>query len=191
MVGPEAAFSAEQAAVTAATGITTGQGAVVNASSVQVLQSQALAGRAFVLVGFEQVKEGRKEQCLFMYETVRARFGLWVPESGGGGCSPPVEVNGEAQLDKPALEIGGGTSSSGSGPLLESFSHVNGLVYQEDIAEVRVTWEDGQQQSVPVVNGSYLIVRTGEVGFGNVEGLDAEGEVVFGRDLETAPGKTP
>jgi len=184
--GPILSFSAQQAAVDAVAN-QMGRHANVIPESVQVLQSQSLDGRAFVLIRYEQVSEGRQEKCTAMYETERSALGSWSPRSGGGGCAG--HISGEPPPEPP-LEVSGG-HSSGGGVAKRSYSHANGLVHQADIVLVRVTWEDGQVQEAPVVNDSYLAVRPGSVTYQSVEGLDADGEVVTAHTTIVAPGKRP
>ncbi len=185
-VPPDSAFSPENAAANFATQ-SMGFNATIVSESVQVRQKIEWTDQiTMVMVSFDRLIEGRLESCLMTYETRRGPLGFWTAGGGGGGCSSQV---GQAGLDPgQALDMGGG-QNGGNTPADPGFSYVNGLVYQDDIQLVRVTWNDGQQQTVEVINKSYLALRAGQFGWQAVEGLNAAGEVVFGQTMETAPGK--
>jgi hypothetical protein len=180
------AFSPEQAAVQGAVAMMQNPG-IIDQSSIVVRQTVSINDKTFVMVSYERSIEGRQEKCTSMHEVRKSPFGSWYSGSGGGGCSgqiggPPEPLAG--------LEMGGGSSGSSS-PTDPGYSYVYGLVHQEDIASARVTWDDETTMEGPVVNGSYIVIRTGTVQYRKVEGLNAEGEVVFGSELGIAPGKQP
>jgi hypothetical protein len=186
--GEGVTFSPEQAGIRAATG-QFGDHGVVNPDSVVLRQMQKFDNKTFVMVSYERAIDGRIEKCTMMHEVRQTPIGTWTSGSGGGGCSGRVFGDDEP-MPEAGLEIGGG-SSSGGGPLDSGYSHVNGLVNQSDIATVRAIWEDGTTSEAPVVNNSYLIFRPGTVGFTTVQGLNENGDVVFGFEPEIAPGKEP
>ncbi len=183
--GPNMAFTPEQVAIR---GVIDqhGSGAVVDQSSVQIRQSLPMDRNTFVVVSFTQMEGDRKDKCLFVYHLIRNIIGAWQPRSGGGGCSGTF-IGGPEQPGQ-SVEIGGGQSGS-TGPGDPGYSHTAGLVNQKDITKVRVTWNDGSQQEVDVINSSYIAVRTGSLINQKVEGLNADGEVVFKNERQVAPGK--
>ena len=83
--------------------------------------------------------------------------------------------------------MAGGSQSGGNQPAL---SYTYGLVYDPKIVTIQVTWSDEPVQTVEVVNGSYLAVRSDFVSYQQVRGLDAEGAILFASPaIEVAPGK--
>jgi len=151
----------------------------VDPDSVQVLQTLAQGENTLVLVAFQRERAtALPDECLFMYEMHRSVLG-WVAGSGGGGCGP---IGGGGQ----PLDVGSGAHRSDE---LAS-SHVTGLVRDPLIASVEVTWDDGEVQQVPVVNGSYLAWREGVSSPVQVSGLDAQDQVIYTSDSPIlAPGK--
>ncbi len=168
-------FTPEQTALRAVTE-QQGSRAVVDESTVQVRQSLQLDRNTFVVVSFSQMQSEGKGKCLFVYHVARNSIGAWQPRSGGGGCT--VAMSGQPEQPDQPVEIGGGQTGS-TGPGDPGYSHVAGMVNQKDITKVRVTWNDGGQQEVNVINSSYITVRAGSLNFQKVEGLNADGEVVF------------
>lgn len=185
-VPPGSAFSPENAAANFATQ-TMSFNATIISESIQVRQKiEWIDQTTMVMVSFDRLIDGRQESCLMTYETRRGPLGFWTAGGGGGGCGSPID---QAGFDpSQPLDIGGG-QNGGSTPADPGFSYVNGLVYQDDIQLVRVTWDDNQQQTVQVINESYLALRAGQFSWQAVEGLNAAEEVVFGQTMETAPGK--
>ncbi len=183
--GPIMTVTPEQAAIRAAVE-RPGNHAVVNQGSVQVRQSVQFDRYTFVVLSFNQIEDNRKDTCTFVTQTFRNALGRWQPSSSGGGCSGmPI---GQPEPPKMPVEAGGGQSGS-AGQGEPDYSHTAGLVNRNDIAKVRVTWNDGSQQEADVVNGSYIVVRTGRFNNQKIEGLNADGEVVYSNDPLVAPGK--
>lgn len=80
-------------------------------------------------------------------------------------------------------------SSSGAGL---DYTEVDGFVYQPEIVSLEVSWEDGETQTVDVVNGAYLALRSGIQEVTQIRALDAAGEVVYAyKSPAPAPGKQP
>jgi hypothetical protein len=148
--------------------------------TVQVLQSKVLEGTKFVQVAFQAVDEqGRQQQCLFLYETRKTPVGF-VTGSGGGGCGI-----GKPPGDGP-ISVGVG-SSGGAGVV---YTEADGFVYQPEIVSLEVIWEDGQTQTIEVVNGAYLALRSGRQELAQIKALNADGDVVYTYESPTpAPGK--
>jgi hypothetical protein len=176
-------FSPERAAVQAVLDMNGTPGNMqVDPATIQVLQKQSLQDDEMVLVAFQAIQDnGQLSECLFMHQVHRGPLG-WVIGSSGGGCGP-AGGSGEP------LGIGAGRYG---GTDRESSSHVAGRVYEEGIVAVEVTWDDGQRQRVPVVNGSYLAVRESLNDYAQVLALNANDEVVYTyQNPPPAPGKEP
>ncbi|HEX6302705.1 MAG TPA: hypothetical protein VFZ76_00835 [Anaerolineales bacterium] len=150
--------------------------------TVQVLQTKELEGTTFVQVAFQAVDEqNRRQDCLFVYEARSSPTGF-ASGGGGGGCS-----FGGPRENAPISVTRG--SSSGAGV---DYTEVDGFVYQPEIVSVEVTWEDGETQTVDVVNGAYLALRSGIQDVTQIRALDAGGEVVYEYESPAAaPGKQP
>ena len=150
--------------------------------TVQVLQTKELEGTTFVHVAFQAVDEqNRQQNCLFVYETRRFATGF-ASSGGGGGCSFG------APRENAPISVGQG-SSSGAGV---DYTEVDGFVYQPEIVSVEVIWEDGETETVEVVNGAYLALRSGIQEVTQIRALNAGGEVVYEYESPAAaPGKQP
>ncbi len=185
------AFSPQQAAIQMANNAMGGpqHQSFVIPESIFVHQTQELNGHTFVLLSFNRNAEGgRLEECTMMYE-VRKTFVGWTPGSGGGGCAG--RIGGSQEPDpKPAMEVGGGSNSGGGFNSNEpGFSDVNGVVNNNEIIKVRITWDDNQVQEVEVINGSYLALRVGKFHWTKVEGLGADANVLFSNGPIIGPKK--
>lgn len=178
-------FSAEDAAVKFGIENAPG-GGVVDQESITVRQVREMdENTKYVLFSFERQTADRPERCMMLYETHRNPFGMWYSGSGGGGCGGPVEGAAE---EIPAIDSGGGTSTSSDNPL--GTSQAYGVVNDDTIIKVRVTWADGAVFDADLVNSSYLIMRDGQFETTMIEGLDADGAVVEKVDWgRPAPGK--
>lgn len=161
------------------------QDVVVDVASVKALQRLDVAGKTFVVVANNQQAGDHLETCLGLYEARRSPLIGWVSGSGGGGCSGQIAGNPEPPQP---MEVGGGSQSSGD-PSEPDICTTYGKVNQPDIVTVRVTWNDGQVQEVPVVNGSYAAIRVGQFSMTHVDGLNEKGEPVFQFDQATGPVK--
>jgi hypothetical protein len=133
-----------------------------------VLQSQESGDSTLVLVKFLQSQGPEQQECLFLYQMRRGPAG-WQSDGGGGACSPTGGV-------QEPVEISAGTQSGSDRPPL---SEVDGLIRDPRIVTIEVTWDDGEVQQVPVINGSYLAWREALSSPLIVRGLAEQGEVVF------------
>lgn len=179
------AFSAEDAAVKF--GIENmHEGAVIDQESITIRQVREIDENIkYVLFSFQRQTNGRQERCLMLYETRRTPLGFWSSGSGGGGCGGPIAGIEE---EIPAIDSGAGISTNSDNPL--GTSQAYGLVNDENIVKVRVTWDDGAIFDADLVNSSYLIMRDGQFETTMIEGLDADGAVVEKVDWgRPAPGK--
>jgi hypothetical protein len=151
----------------------------VDPDSIQVLQTQVQEERSLMLVTFQRGRGmAMPDECLAVYEARRYALG-WSVSGGGTGCGP---VGGSGA----PLDVGSGAKSSPE----SSSSHAMGFVRDPSITSVEVTWDDGQVQKVPVVNGSYLAWREGLATPAQVLGLDSQDQVIYtSASLLIAPGK--
>lgn len=147
--------------------------------SVQILQKVEFGDGEWVLVSFQTVQDGiGGSECVSVYETIKLAGG-WRTGSGGGGCTSGP---GEEQ----PMFIGMGKSLSENSA--ESYAY--GVVYEREIEAVAVLWDDGDEQRVPVINGSYLILREGDHMHQQVLAFTAGDELYYTYDApDPAPGK--
>jgi hypothetical protein len=172
-------FSPEQAVVQEVIQGRTGGSLKANPETIRVLQKLEADDRTFILVSFEGVGErGQTDACTYAYEAVR-RAGSWSTGGGGGGCGP-ADLEDSAPID-----MGSGTRS---GPGY-AYSYAYGLVRTPEITRVEVVWEDGQTQSEPVINGSYLAFRMGNAHVQNLVAYDAADNPVYDHTSLIAPEK--
>lgn len=152
----------------------------MKADTIQVLQTQSLRDDVIVLVTFQAVRNnGQLSECVFMYEAKRDTL-EWTVGGGGGGCGLP------GGMGEP-IGIGAGRHHSFGE---DSYSCVDGLVYDDEVEAVQVTWGDGERQCIEVVNDSYLIVREGSHEYAEIRALDTDGEVIYTHERpEPATGK--
>lgn len=166
---PLFAFTPEQVATEQALNFGS-MGGSVDPNSVRVTQTLPLADRVIVQVAFRATDEqGRLNECLFVYETIKSALG-WRTGSGGGSCSG---VNNQPEPNP----IGVGTGHSGGVDF--EYTHVDGEVYQPDIVVVEVEWEDGTTQKVEVINSTYLVARVGDHNPVEIRGLSDDNVVLF------------
>lgn len=179
-------FSPETAAVSAVKESFDHQNALLDIDSLVILQSHRVSDYAVILLSYQSNHAGIGiYDCMSMYLVNKSRLGGWYAGSGGSACS-----SGRSAEEIPPIDVGGNRMGS-SRPNDPGFSAVYGAVYQEDIANVQVIWNDDQLQEVPVVNASYLAFRDGEFDYQTIKALDADGQVVYEYTPQIAPGKMP
>ncbi len=176
------AFSAEDAAVRFGTE-TMSEGSVVDQSSIQIRQVREVGDKKYVLFSFERQNNNHHERCLMLYEARRTPLRMWFAGSGGGGCGGSVDGTEEI----PKIDSGGGSSMGSDDPV--GTSQAYGVVNDQNIVRVRVTWDDGAVFDADLFNSSYLVMRDGQFQSTMIEGLDADGAVVEQMDWDRAPGK--
>lgn len=176
------AFSPEIAAQQAVTGHNP-DGTKVDPASVQVLQQLPMDQDRLVLISFQETTPNGPMSCLFLYQVTRSPVGGWFAGSGGGSCTGenPDPANMPISI--------GGSSSGGDQPNEPGYSTVSGQVFADEIQKVQVTWADGVQQQVEVVNHSYMTYRARESQWQVIEALNGDGDVVYSSQSETAPEK--
>lgn len=181
------AFSPEEAAMRSLTDRHSSR-MTVDPASIQVLQKVQLDDdTVLVMAIFQEMNSSLGLMfCESVSEMRKTRLQMWVSGSGGSVCSTqapdvreqPVTINGN--------NSGGGFSQ----PDDPGYSSVYGLVLQDEIKTILVHWNDEVTTEAEVINDSYLAVRSGG-GFQEklVEGLNADGEVVYTQPRDVAPEK--
>jgi hypothetical protein len=138
-------------------------------TDLQIRQSVPWHDGEIVYYTFDELDpSGAPSECGFVAYTQPGLLG-WQTGAGGGGCATRGAVTG------PFERAGWGGNSSRDG---DNWSNAYGLVSDPAAAEVRLTWSDGLTNTVVLVDGSYLVVRAGQVDVEQVEALDAAGIVV-------------
>lgn len=157
----------------------------VDPQTIQVAQSLPIDDEYVVLVRFQGNRAGSgREECLGVYRMSKGFMGNWNNFSSGSGCSnsrPPVE--------EMPFSSGLNWFSTGDQPNNQGYAVANGEVFDDSIVKILLTWNDGNTQSVDVVEQTYMAVRTGKFNLVKFEGLDDTGNVVFSQDMGRAPGK--
>jgi hypothetical protein len=142
--------------------------------SIRILQSQAYQKHVLILISYTGTSlKGKRMGCGSFYDTYRDDKSTWMVGSQGMSCESigPFGVW--------SIGTGGGVShlaEPGGGAL---YSYIYGQMDNEDIVTVTITWEDGQTQTTPVRQGTYLVIRDGQHSYLNVEGKDASGSTVY------------
>ena len=150
-------------------------------TNLRIRQSVSWRNGAVVYYTFDQITpSGAISECGFAAYVRRGPLG-WYTGSGGGGCAIRSAATG------PFERTGSGSGSSSDEG---SWSEAYGLVTDPVAVEVRVTWSDGLTDTVALVDGSYLIVRAGEVAVEQIEVLDAT-DVVIATQTVPSPVKPP
>jgi hypothetical protein len=173
------AFSAEGAALNQIS-----QGSMpefsIEPGSARVLQNVEVGDTRVVLVEFRGVSAKIGPQnCLFEYQAIR-RFGGWATSGGGGSCS-------NEQLDPQQQLTVGSSINGGDGVTDPGMSSVGGLVLNDAISKVIVTWSDGQEQEASLANHTYLAARQDQIEYSKIEAFDSEGNLVFNLEQPAPP----
>lgn len=138
-------------------------------TDLQIRQSAPWRDGKIVYYTFDELDpSGTLSECGFVAYTRPGLLG-WQTGAGGGGCATRGVVTG------PFERAGWGSNSNRNG---DNWSSAYGLVSDPAAVEVRLTWSDGATDTVTLVDGSYLVVRAGQVDVEQVEALDAAGAVV-------------
>jgi hypothetical protein len=153
----------------------------VQRDTIRVLQMQEFDPGFIVLATFLATAEGgQMSECLAMFYAEKAVEG-WDAHSRGSSCWPAELVQ-----EEPPLQVIRGQSRSGD----QSSSDASGLVYDPEITTIQLTWDDGENQELEVIKGSFLSVRAGQHELQTVNALDESGQVVYTHNIPTpAPGK--
>lgn len=160
----------------------------VDPASVQVLQSARLNEDTVLVMTVYQAVDPRLGLmfCESVSEMRKTRLQMWVSGSGGSGCSTQAPDTLEQPVTIGATSSGGGFSQ----PDDPGYSAVYGLVLQDDIKTIVIHWNDDVTTEAEVINGSYLAVRAGgSLHQKLVEGLNADGEIVYTQHRDVAPMK--
>src|SRR5512133_627026 len=157
----------------------------VKADSIRILQKQPVGNATLVLVSFQGFQpDSGESKCLFTYEVFRQGIGTWTMSDGGGSCDGAQQN----PLDDSPISVGGSSGGS-SRPGDPGYSSVSGEVRQADIRSISVTWQDDTTQTAEVINNSFLIGRTGQMGYKKIEAFNEKKESVFTSETHIAPEK--
>ena len=134
--------------------------------TIRIHQTQPWKNNMVVMASFQSVDQNQLSSCEAVFEMEQRGIG-WRVGGSGVGCSSPPAAD--------AVTYGSGTQ--GVPPNALSYAH--GLVKLTEGKSVDITWQDGEVQRVPVVNGSYLALRSGSFQMiRKVEVLDNLQEVI-------------
>ena len=114
--------------------------------TIHIHQNQLWHGNKIFLVSFTSIEQNQKYGCEGVFELVPATIS-WRMSSSGIGCSSPPNTD--------PITYGSGTQ--GMAP--DGYSYSYGLITLSEAKWVLVTWDDGVDQRIPVINGSYLALR--------------------------------
>lgn len=167
--GPAFAFTPERAVIQ---DLMTSNAGQIIPDSIRVLQVQPWQDGRLVLAAYQIQDVNQVQDCVSITQVIQRGTG-WDSTGGGAGCWPA------GANDMPVDVGGGGLSGSDRQPL----KYYYGLVYDPNISTVEVSWDDGEVQSVPVVNSSYLLARNGNPEALQVRALNAAQEVIFSFDM--------
>jgi hypothetical protein len=174
--GPALAFTPERAVIQDLLASNAGQ---IIPDSIRVLQVQPWQDGSLVLAAYQIQNANQVQDCVSIIQVIQRGTG-WDSAGGGAGCRPA------GANDMPIDVGGGGLSGSDRQP----FKYYYGFVYDPNVSTVEVTWDDGEVQSVAVVNNSYLLARNGDPEALQARALNAAQEIIFSFDMaEPAPGK--
>lgn len=152
----------------------------VHRDTIRVLQMQEYDPGMMVLVTYLVTADSQISECLALFHAEKAVEG-WNARSHGSGCWPAELADEEAPL-----QVIRGQSRSGN----QSSSDASGLVYDHEIETIQLTWNDGENQVLEVIKGSFLSVRTGLYDLQTLNALDASGELVYSHEIPSpAHGK--
>ena len=152
----------------------------IHRDTIRVLQMQEFDPGIMVLATYlATAEEDQMSECLALFQTEKTTEG-WDAHSQGAACWPAALVDTD-----PIQVIYGQTNIDG-----QSSSNISGLVYKPEINTIEIVWEDGENQKVEVIKGSYLALRLGQQEFQVINALNESGELVYSYEKPTpAPGK--
>ena len=164
------AFTPERAAVEALLGPAdrTGRPENIVSGSVKVQQIQAWRDASIVLITFNATEpEIGLVDCLYLFRVTRVRS-RWVTDQDGQGC---WTTGGSGELFQISLNQSWGSEDPG-------MSWAYGLVYDGRVAALDFLWEDGEMETIAVIQGTFLAMRTGVHEMVLVRPLDTNGDLV-------------
>jgi hypothetical protein len=152
----------------------------VHRDTIRVLPMQEFEAGMMVLATYLGTSEGgQMSECLALFQTEKGVEG-WNAFSHGSGCWPA------GLLDEDPVQILYGQRSSNG----QSTSDASGLVYLPEITSVEVTWGDGESQSLEVVKGSFLGLRSGSHELKSITAFDEFATPVYSYVVPSpTPGK--
>jgi hypothetical protein len=163
-------FTPERAAVEVLLGPpeTTGRTENITPGSVKVAQTQDWREGYMVAVTFNATEpQTGLLDCLYIFEATRAQS-RWVAYPQERDCGP-AGGNGEAYQQ---------LQSQMWGTDIPGMSIAYGLVYDTNIHTLDILWEDGERETIAVINGTYIWVREGVHDAVLVRPLDENGDLI-------------
>jgi len=145
--------------------------------TIRIHQIQSWRDHSVVLASFMSKQENKQWGCEAVYDLIRGSAG-WQMSGSGIGCSTPPNMD--------PVTYGSGTQ----GVAAEEFSYAYGLVTLNEAQWIVITWGDGVDQKVSLVNGSYLALRNGNIqNIDTIQVLNATEEVIHEIGNSTAHQK--
>ncbi len=146
----------------------------IDPGSLQVFQSQQLDDTAFTLVAYQATgRDGKPMYCTALYQAGKSKIGTWETRGAGIGCGSGTRESVSI------FDLSSGQTNISRGQLERSYSYTYGLIDKPEITRVRITWDDGQTQTVDVANDSFLIFREGRVTYTALEWLGRDDTVLY------------
>jgi hypothetical protein len=164
------AFTPERAAVDALLGPPelTDRPKDITPGSVKVAQTQGWQNGFIVVVTFSTTEEDAiLVDCLFIFEVTREPSS-WSAVLQEKACGP---VGGSGE---PFQRL----QSQLSGTNIPGMTTAYGQVFDSRIRSIDLLWEDGERETVEVINGTYLSLREGVHETVYLRPLDAIGDLV-------------
>jgi hypothetical protein len=150
-------------------------------SSILFLREQSLLEHTFVLVQYHVEKSnGEILDCHALFDTFLDDQNRWTTSGGDPSCSP----QGRTELQPSWGAYGMGSLAKPAGMI---YSYIYGHVWNNDIASMVITWEDGTQQVVDLNQNTYLALREGRSSRIEVAGKDKSGKIIYTESF--APGE--
>jgi hypothetical protein len=146
-------------------------------SSFHVRQSIPMDQGMVVYYTFDHTDiQGTPGKCRFVSYVRREAIG-WQTVESYGGCQPVGVGSG------PFTAVSRGWDIPGEAP----WSEVHGVATGTGVDSLRVAWSDGMIHTAAVVDGHYLVTRSGRADVMQVETLDRAGMIVDTYNQVTSP----
>ena len=146
-------------------------------ASFHVWQSVSVNQGMVVYYTFDHLDQQRKPgECGFVSYVRRRAIG-WQIIGKYGGCLPVGAGTG------PFMAVSRGWDIPGE----PAWSEVHGTATAAGVDSLRVAWSDGMIQTVALIDGHYLLTRSGRADVLQIETLDRAGTVIDTHNQVTSP----
>lgn len=181
---PLSVFSPEGTAVRHAREMTVA-GFHIDPNTVEAIQKVEINDMVLVLVQYGGHRiEGDAELCEMVLEVEKKPLNRWEARGGAGLCH---EINDP--LNTVPIPV---VSTYGTTTLLDrSYSTAIGYLWNVQISDVVVTWEDGLIQPASVSARTYMAAREGGFQVEKIETYDNFGEIIFKSDYPDEEKSNP